>query len=117
MVRRIENWTGDELASSMRKCSHLLRHIDGEDYISIPTSHFSEAVRRLKSFDGPTVLINKQQAASYVGWSVVHLMREAVAGRFPRPVKLSRSAKSSVRFVKSEVEAWIEERVARRNET
>ena len=39
-----------------------------------------------------TNLLTKREAAALVGWHPEHVMREARAGRFPKPISASRSA-------------------------
>ena len=60
-------------------------------------------------------LLSKKEVAALVGWHPEHLMREARAGRFPRPLKTGRSANCAVRFVQEEVDAWLRDRMAERN--
>ena len=62
-----------------------------------------------------TVLITKRQVAERVGWHPEHVMREARAGRFPQPVRLGPTAQHSVRFVESEVEEWLRQRIEERD--
>jgi prophage regulatory protein len=59
-------------------------------------------------------LISKKEAAKIVGFHPDHLMRLVRAGRFPQPVRIGLGDNPSPRFVESEVEAWIEERLAER---
>ena len=63
-----------------------------------------------------TVLLTKRQVAERVGWHPEHVMREARAGRFPRPVRLGPTVQHAVRFVEAEVEAWLCERVDARDQ-
>ena len=58
------------------------------------------------------VLIRKKEAARRVGYHPVHIMSLAKAGKFPAPVYLSDSA---VCFVESEVQAWINAKIAERD--
>ena len=55
--------------------------------------------------------IRKNKTSGRVGWTPVHLMREARAGRFPAPVKIG---PNSVGFVESEVDEWMKARMANR---
>ena len=58
--------------------------------------------------------IRKNKTSDQVGWTPVHLMREARAGRFPQPVQIG---PNSVGFVESEVDEWMKARVEQRNNT
>jgi len=62
-----------------------------------------------------SILIDKSTAAKACGYSKVHIMRLAKQNRFPKPVRLGNSPQHAVRFVKSEVDAWIAERMAERD--
>ena len=62
-----------------------------------------------------SILISKSTTATACGYSKVHIMRLAKQGRFPQPVRLGNSPQHAVRFLKSEVDAWIAERVAERD--
>ena len=42
-------------------------------------------------------------------------MREARAGRFPKPIKLGLTPQHGVRFVEAEVEEWLRERIEARD--
>jgi len=59
-------------------------------------------------------LLTKQETAARVGYHPEHIMRLARSGAFPKAVKLGKSDGSAVRFVESEVVAWIEARIAER---
>ena len=63
-----------------------------------------------------TILLTKQQVAERVRWHPEHVMREARAGRFPKPVKLGPTAQHSVRFIESEVEEWLRRRIEERDQ-
>jgi prophage regulatory protein len=58
-------------------------------------------------------IIRKKPTAKKVGFHPSHLMRLARAGRFPSPVRLG---PNSVGFIEEEVNAWIAERAAERDE-
>ena len=60
-------------------------------------------------------LLNKSATAKTCGYSEAHIMRLAKQGNFPKPVRLGNSPQHAVRFLKSEVDAWIAERVAERD--
>ena len=60
-------------------------------------------------------LLTKRQVAERVGWHPEHVMREARAGRFPKPVKLGLTPQHAVRFVADEVEEWLHERIEARD--
>ena len=62
-----------------------------------------------------TNLLTKQQVTERVGWHPEHLMREARAGRFPKPVKLGPTPQHAVRFVADEVEEWLRQRIEERD--
>ncbi len=57
--------------------------------------------------------LRKNDVAALVGWHPVHVMREARAGRFPKPVQIGRN---SVGFVAEEVDVWMAARVAERDD-
>lgn len=59
-------------------------------------------------------LLSKKEVARRIGLHPEHIMRMAREGSFPRPVKLSASANSAVRFVESEVDEWLTVRLAAR---
>lgn len=61
-----------------------------------------------------TRLIDKAAAAVACGYSPTHIMRLAKQGRFPTPIRLGSSPQHAVRFLQHEVDAWIEDKVARR---
>ncbi len=63
-----------------------------------------------------TNLLTKQQVAQRVGWHPEHMMREARAGRFPKPVKLGLTPQHAVRFVADEVEEWVIQRIEERDQ-
>ena len=60
-------------------------------------------------------LITKEAAARVVSLHPVHVMRLARAGMFPAPIKLGDSRNCAVRFVESEVEAWLQKKLAERH--
>ena len=62
-----------------------------------------------------TTLLNKKQAADRVGLHPEYLMTLARNGKFPCPVKYGKENNSAVRFVETEVTAWIEARIAERD--
>ena len=62
-----------------------------------------------------TVFLTKLQVAERVGWHPEHVMREARAGRFPKPIKLGPTPQHAVRFVEDEVEQWLRERMEERD--
>lgn len=61
-------------------------------------------------------LLNKKEAAERIGLHPESLMRLARHGHFPKPLKYGPNARHSIRFVESEVEAWIAERMAERDQ-
>lgn len=63
-----------------------------------------------------STLINKSTAAKACDYSEAHIMRLAKQGRFPQPIRLGNSPQHAVRFLKSEIDAWIAERVAERDQ-
>ena len=60
-------------------------------------------------------LLTKREAAALVGWHPEHLMCQARAGRFPKPIKLGPTSQHAVRFVADEVEQWLHERIEERD--
>ncbi len=66
----------------------------------------------------PQTLLRKLVAAERVGWHPEHMMKVATDPayahlNFPKPVRMSAN---SVAFVESEIDAWIEARIAERDE-
>ena len=59
-------------------------------------------------------LLTKTQTAERVGVHPESLMRLSRQGKFPRPIKLGDSDRCAVRFVETEVEAWLQDRMAAR---
>ena len=59
-------------------------------------------------------LLTKQAVAARVGYHPEHVMRLSRSGAFPRPIKLGKTDGSAVRFIESEVDAWVEARIAER---
>ena len=62
-----------------------------------------------------TILLSKRRVAARLGWHPEHVMREARAGRFPKPIKLGPTAQHAVRFVEDEVEEWLHRRIEARD--
>lgn len=60
-------------------------------------------------------LISKAAIAKKLGYHPGHLMRLVREGKFPKPIKLGEGEAGAVRFVESEVEAWLEARVTARD--
>ncbi|SCX29428.1 putative transcriptional regulator [Agrobacterium sp. DSM 25558] len=56
-------------------------------------------------------LVSPKEAATMTTLSTVHLANMATQGRFPNPVRVS---DKRVAYVREEVEAWIEARIAGR---
>ena len=61
-------------------------------------------------------ILRQTEVVERVGYSPMHLRRLEAAGVFPRRVKLSPGG-SAVGWIESEIEAYIEERVAERDGT
>ncbi len=61
------------------------------------------------------VLLNKRDAAARIGVNPATLMRMAKEGRFPVPVRLSDHLLAEHRFIESEVEEWVQDRIAARD--
>jgi len=61
-----------------------------------------------------TILLTKRQVAERVGLHPEYIMTLARQGKFPQPIKYGEHRTASVRFVESEVDAWIAERMAER---
>ena len=57
-------------------------------------------------------ILRQRQVIERVGYSPMHLWRLEKAGRFPRRVKLG---PNSVGWVSTEIDAWIEARIAERD--
>ena len=62
-----------------------------------------------------TILLTKTQAAERVHLCPGHVMDLARQGRFPKPVKHG-GRNGRVCFVESEVEAWIQDCIAKRDD-
>ena len=59
-------------------------------------------------------ILRKREVSAKCGYSMVHIMRLEKAGDFPKKVKLGPNA---VGFIEDEVEAWLAERAAERDES
>jgi excisionase family DNA binding protein len=59
-------------------------------------------------------LVSKKEAARLTGYHPEHLMRLVREGKFPKPVRPGGTPTSSVRFVESELDAWLAAQVAQR---
>lgn len=57
-----------------------------------------------------TPLLSKRQVAAMTGFHPEHLMRLVRQGKFPKPIKFGPSTNCAVRFVETEVDAWIADR-------
>ncbi len=57
-------------------------------------------------------VLRKEEVSEKVGYTTVHISKLAKEGKFPPPVKLGQGPKARVVWVESEVDAWLEERVA-----
>jgi prophage regulatory protein len=77
----------------------------------MPLQHAETAVARPEeaTFD---CLLTKAEVLKVTGWSDTTLWREAKAKRFPTPVPTSRAR---IGWLKSEVEAWLKDRIAARD--
>ncbi len=62
-------------------------------------------------------LLTKKEAARRVGLHPESVMRLARNGHFPKPLKYGPNARHSIRFVESEIQEWIEARMAEREST
>ena len=60
-------------------------------------------------------LVSKQRAAGLVGLHPEYLMRMVRQGRFPKPIRFGPNDRFAVRFVETEVQEWIEARIAERD--
>ena len=60
------------------------------------------------------MLLSQDEVIQAVGLSRQEIWRRRRAGDFPKPVKLGTRR---IAFLKSEIEAWIADRVAERDET
>ena len=60
-------------------------------------------------------LVSKKRAAVLVGLHPEHLMRMARQGRFPKPIRFGPSDRFAVRFLETEIQEWIESRIAERD--
>ena len=57
-------------------------------------------------------ILRQRQVTEKIGYSPMHIWRLEKAGRFPRRLKLG---PNSVGWVSSEIDAWIEARIAERD--
>ncbi len=62
-------------------------------------------------------LLSKKEAARRVGLHPESVMRLARNGHFPKPLKYGPNARHSIRFVETEIQEWIEARMAEREST
>ena len=62
-----------------------------------------------------TKLMSKKEAARRVGLHPETIMRLVRSNQFVQPIRLGPTVQHSVRFVESEVQDWIEARMAERN--
>ncbi len=62
-------------------------------------------------------LLTKKEAARLVGLHPESVMRLARNGHFPKPLKYGPNARHSIRFVETEIQEWIEARMAEREST
>jgi predicted DNA-binding transcriptional regulator AlpA len=60
------------------------------------------------------VLLTKRAAAERVGFHPEHIMRLARTGKFPTPIKLGDAGGSAVRFLESEIDAWLDQKISQR---
>jgi len=60
-------------------------------------------------------LLKKAQVAEKVGLHPETIARLAREGRFPRALRLGPSMRSGVRWVESEVDAWLVQKIAERD--
>jgi len=61
------------------------------------------------------VLLNKKQVAEKVGVHPGTIARLSRQGRFPPPVRLGPTMHHGVRWVKSEVDAWLADKIRERD--
>ena len=59
-------------------------------------------------------LISKAAVATRLGYHPGHVMRLVREGKFPKPIKLGEGEAGAVRFVESEVDAWLDAKIADR---
>lgn len=64
----------------------------------------------------PPRFITLTQTTDRTGFSRSYLYELIAAGEFPRPVKLGLGKRAPIRFVESEVDAWIESKIAQRDQ-
>ena len=57
-------------------------------------------------------ILRKPEVGQRIGLSPVHIMRLVRQGRFPAPVRIS---DNSIGWPQHEIDAWIEERIRRRD--
>jgi prophage regulatory protein len=62
---------------------------------------------------GGSRILRKREVIRRVGYSLVHIYRLEKQGAFPKRVKLG---PNSVGWIESEIEAWIRERIRRRDQ-
>ena len=59
-------------------------------------------------------LISKATVAKRLGYHPGHVMRLVREGKFPKPIKLGEGEAGAVRFVETEVDAWLDAKIADR---
>ncbi len=59
-------------------------------------------------------LTTKAAVAERLGYHPGHLMRLVREGKFPKPIKLGQGDAGAVRFIESEVDAWLDAKLAER---
>lgn len=59
-------------------------------------------------------LLSKKQAAALVGYHPEHVMRLVRQGDFPPPIRTGHGSTGAVRFVESELNAWLLSKMAER---
>ena len=57
-------------------------------------------------------ILRKEQVSEKVGYTTVHISRLAKEGKFPSPIKLGPGLKARVVWIESEIDEWLEDRVA-----
>lgn len=62
---------------------------------------------------GGSRILRRREVIRRVGYSLVHIYRLEKQGTFPKRVKLG---PNSVGWIESEIEAWIRERIRRRDQ-
>jgi predicted DNA-binding transcriptional regulator AlpA len=60
-------------------------------------------------------LLSKSEVARIVGYHPESMMRMVRAGGFPAPIRMGEAANAPARWLESEVEEWLDQRISARD--